>query len=282
MKYFSFPINDVFDLEKTFFCGQCFRWEKIKENLYKGIVNNSKNKTAYYIETCLEKEKKSVLKIKATGGSKKFWENYFDLNRNYSEINKSLIVTGKVMKKAILYSEGIRILNQDFEETVFSFIISANNNIKRIKKNIMDLSRHFGKKLYDKNKFYGYAFPAKEKLYKISLENEKYISCNLGYRDKYLIKTANIFMTENINKIKDNLEMLPGVGEKVKACINLFSLKKFDAFPIDVWIKRALKDFYNFENDNRRKTEDFIKNKFGKNAGLAQQYLFYYVMSNKK
>ena len=272
----------TFNLKDIFECGQCFRWNKETVEGYTGIwkqnvVNIKKDGNDYIF----------------TGISKNNFEEeiieYFDLNRNYEEIKKDLSKIDEYMENSIKYGEGIRILNQDLWETIISFIISANNNIPRIKGIIERLSASYGKKLEWKDREF-YTFPTPEELKNVTVE--EYRKLGLGFRDIRLYETTQKILNKEINleelcknpnteEVRESLLTLSGVGPKVADCILLFStLKRFEVFPIDVWVRRVINDLYlkeeNEEKVNKKKIENLAKEKFGEWAGLAQQYLFYW------
>lgn len=272
----------TFNLKDIFECGQCFRWKKETDESYTGIwkenvVNIKKDGNDYVF----------------TGISKNNFEEeiieYFDLNRNYEEIKKDLSKKDEYMENSIKYGEGIRILNQDLWETIISFIISANNNIPRIKGIIERLSASYGKKLEWKGREF-YTFPTPEELKNVTVE--EYRKLGLGFRDIRLYETTQKILNKEINleelcknpnteEVRESLLTLSGVGPKVADCILLFStLKRFEVFPIDVWVRRVINDLYlkeeNEEKVNKKKIENLAKEKFGEWAGLAQQYLFYW------
>ncbi|MBR1540933.1 MAG: hypothetical protein IJ629_07350 [Clostridia bacterium] len=187
---------------------------------------------------------------------------------------------------------GIRILNQDLWECIISFIISANNNIPRIKKIIEKLSYCYGNRIEWNGKNY-YTFPNPEALSEVTVK--EFRSLGLGFRDIRVFQTIHKILTrefdiENFQKIKDTKEMrnklleLNGVGPKVADCILLFSMKRLDVFPIDVWIRRVMNEFYihneNEERVSKQEIEIVAKEKFCGMEGLAQQYLFYYRRSS--
>ena len=193
------------------------------------------------------------------------------------------------MKTSVEYGKGIRILNQDLWETIISFIISANNNIPRIKGIIERLSAKYGKKIEWNGKKY-YTFPTPEELKEVSVED--YRKLGLGFRDIRLYETTKMILENKVDlqKLRENpdtkdvreqLLTLSGVGPKVADCILLFSdLKRFEVFPIDVWVRRVMNDLYIKEEDETKvskvKIEKIANEKFGSLAGLAQQYLFYW------
>lgn len=193
------------------------------------------------------------------------------------------------MKESVKYGQGIRILNQDLWETIISFIISANNNIPRIKGIIERLCRNYGKEISWNNKKY-YTFPTPEELKYATVEDLRKLG--LGFRDVRVYETTNLILSKKVDlekikkekdtlKVRDELLTLPGVGPKVADCILLFStLKRFEVFPIDVWVRRVMNDLYIKESDEKKvknkEIEKLANEKFGNLAGLAQQYLFYW------
>ena len=216
-------------------------------------------------------------------------EDYFDLSRDYSKIKMQLSEIDSYMKTSVEYGKGIRILNQDLWETIISFIISANNNIPRIKGIIERLSAKYGKKIEWNGKKY-YTFPTPEELKEVSVED--YRKLGLGFRDIRLYETTKMILENKVDlqklrenpdtkEVREQLLTLSGVGPKVADCILLFSdLKRFDVFPIDVWVRRVMNDLYIKEEDETKvskvKIEKIANEKFGSLAGLAQQYLFYW------
>ena len=198
------------------------------------------------------------------------------MNRDYDKIKKSLRKVDEHMEKSILYGDGIRLLNQDLWETIISFIISANNNIPRIKGIIERISKRYGNRIeWEGNEYY--TFPTPEKLSKASVEDYETTKMVLNKE----IDLDKIHEEKNTQIVRDELLKLPGVGPKVADCILLFStLKRFDVFPIDVWVRRVMNDLYIKEADetkvSKKKIENLAQEKFGNLAGLAQQYLFYW------
>ena len=272
----SFELKDIFD------CGQCFRWNTEEDGSYTGVFG------------------KNILNVKRDGKNINFKGicdgnieyiiyDYFDLNRDYERIKETLSEIDENMKKSVLYGKGIRILNQDLWETIMSFIISANNNIPRIKGIIERLSKKYGSKISFNGKEY-YTFPTPEQLRDVTVED--YRKLGLGFRDIRLYETTQMILNKDIDleKLKNNsntievreeLLKLSGVGPKVADCILLFStLKRFEVFPIDVWVRRVMNDLYIKQEDetkvSKKQIEKIAEEKFGNLAGLAQQYLFYW------
>ncbi len=213
---------------------------------------------------------------------------YFDLDRDYSKIKESLASIDNNLKNSIEYGEGIRILNQDLFETIISFIISANNNIPRIKGIIERICKNYGNEIEYKGKKY-YTFPTPAELSKASVDDLRKLG--LGFRDVRVYNTTkkivngefdlNKLYELNTEEAANELLKLDGIGPKVCDCILLFSdLKRFDVFPIDVWVRRVMNDLYIHNEDEKKVNKKEIKKladeKFGALEGIAQQYLFYW------
>ncbi len=261
-----------FDIEQTFECGQCFRWNKNSHGGYTGVALG-KLVNIRQFEGYAELDDDDDV-----------WNTYFDIDTDYNSIIEKLSV-GDVMKNAIAKGSGIRILRQDFFETVISFIISQNNNIPRIKSIVENLCARFGKKIADGY----YAFPEAETL--ASLEREDLAFLRAGYRDAYIIDAAKKISAGEINKeivfggtiedARNEISRIKGVGPKVADCILLFGAARGEVFPTDVWMKRVLTELYGFENLTPKAINAFARENFGNLAGYAQQYLFYSMRENK-
>ena len=273
---------NTFELKDIFECGQCFRFNKQEDESYTGVVGNN---------VINVKKIDNEIHIKSVGQDnlEKLVVNYFDLNRNYEQIKDKLSKIDENMQKSISYGKGIRILNQDLWETIISFIISANNNIPRIKGIIDRMSERYGKKIIFEGKEY-YTFPTIDELSKASVEDLR--ALGLGFRDVRVYETTKIIKNKEVdleqlknekdfNKVRNTLLTLPGVGPKVADCILLFStLKRWEAFPIDVWVRRVMNELYIKNPDETKVKKEEIEKiayeKFGNLAGIAQQYLFYW------
>lgn len=272
-----------FEPKHIFECGQCFRWNLDENGNYIGVIKEGVLK--------VEKQDRNIL---ITGvfidnkDIKDICDRYFDLNNDYEKIKTELSSIDDNLKNSIDYGYGIRILKQDLWETIISFIISANNNIPRIKGIIERLSKNYGKEIIWNNETY-YTFPTNEELSNASVEDLRELG--LGFRDKRVYDTTKIILEnksllreleteESTEIVREKLLELPGVGPKVADCIMLFSLKKFDVFPIDVWVRRVMNDLYIKEKDetnvNKKQIENLAREKYKNLAGLAQQYLFYW------
>ena len=277
--------NNDFELKDIFDCGQCFRWNKNDDGSYTGVVKNGVlnvkcDKSKIYFNGILNEDIRKIV------------NNYFDLNRDYTKIKQELSKIDEYMENSINYGKGIRILNQDLWETIISFIISANNNIPRIKGIIERLSQRYGTEIEFEGVKY-YLFPTVEQLKNVTVAEFRGIG--LGFRDIRLYETTHMILNnevdlENLQNLdtkssREELLKLSGVGPKVADCILLFStLKRFDIFPIDVWVRRVMNDLYIKNPEENKVNKNLITKiafeKFGNLAGIAQQYLFYWKRAN--
>ena len=255
---------DDFDLDETLDCGQAFRFTKEPDGSYKGFATNK----FIHISKCddgftLEGD-----------GDEEFWLDYLDAKTDYGELKNSYS-TEKTLKSACEYASGIRLLRQDAFESLISFIISQNNNIPRIKGIIGRLCENFGEKTEN-----GYAFPTFEDLSAVTVDDLAIIRS--GFRAKYIvdavakIKNGEINLEEikamPIDEARKSLMTIKGVGPKVAECVLLYGMHRTEAFPVDVWIKRVMEEYY---------PGGFPK-EFASTAGIAQQYLFHYIRTAEK
>lgn len=284
----SIMIENVknFELPHIFECGQCFRWNRQKNENYIGVAFGK----------VIEVEHKDNNVIIYNTNANEFndiWVNYFDLHRDYSKI-KEVLSEDPLLNQSVEFGHGIRLLQQDPFELIVSFIISANNRIPMIKRAIDNISKKWGKKLEYNGEVY-YTFPCIEELHEASKEELE--ACGVGFRAKYITDTVDRIyrsMKEEYNKDYDlswikaqsddvcheALQVFNGIGPKVADCIMLFSMNKYSAFPVDVWVKRAMQHFYLAPDVSLKKIRDFARDKFGELSGFAQQYLFYYAREN--
>lgn len=266
-----------FDPKHIFECGQCFRWHRQDDGSYTGVakgkvINVSKDNDKIYLNNTNLEDFNTI------------WYNYFDLGTNYTEIKNTLKNMDEYLDRACEFGWGIRILQQDGWEMLVSFIISSNNRIPMIQKAIENLSRNYGKFIGEYEGKQYYAFPTPEELNKASQEEIR--ACQTGFRDKYIKSTTEsvIENKENISAYTNlsteecikELTKFNGVGPKVGDCIALFGMQKYDTFPVDVWVKRVMQEFYVEEDMSLPKIRKYAIDKFGDLAGFAQQYLFYY------
>ncbi len=254
----------------TFDCGQCFRWKENPDGSYFGIAGGK------------------AVRIKADGDNitidgitekeyEDFFRNYLDADRDYEEIKKA-VSTNNIMNEAVSFGNGIRILRQEFFETLISFIISQRSSIPKIKSSVEKMCSLWGEKIEFEGEIF-HAFPTPEKI--ASLTEDEVRAIGVGYRAPYIIKAAkavlngdideNELLSSDTQKAREKLLTLYGVGDKVCDCVLLFSLGKYDLFPADVWIKRVMEESFN-SKDAKKLGESL----FGSYSGFAQQYLFYW------
>lgn len=279
-------IVDVTDFnpKHIFECGQCFRWISQGEGRYTGIAGKHlatvylQDPNTLVIENCTQETFHS------------FWKDYFDLERDYGSI-KQILSGDPILKEAIAFGSGIRLLKQGFQETLFSFILSSNNRIPRIMNLIDTVSRLYGETIGD-SPLPAHAFPSAGKL--ASLTEEEIGLCKAGYRGKYILQTAKALSdaplpickecASNCNAAdplcKKALLTLSGIGPKVADCILLFSGSDYTAFPTDVWVKRVMEKLYFKREASMAEIADFARDNWGEYAGFAQQYLFYWAREN--
>lgn len=263
-----FRCDDDFDLEKIFECGQCFRWTSRGDGKYFGVAKGIAAEIS-----------KTGNEITITGDAAQFadvWHDYFDLGRNYAGIRRTLCIDD-YMTRASDFGAGIRILDQDRWEALCSFIISQCNNIPRIRSIIETMCRLFGDELDFRGETY-YSFPSAKKIAMLEADDLAPLRC--GYRAPYIIGAARAVADGTLDlestaqrpaaEALAELKKLNGVGDKVANCVILFGLRKLDAFPIDVWMKKAIAEHY---------PNGFSPTVFGEYAGIAQQYMFYYQRS---
>lgn len=266
-----------FSLLHTFDCGQCFRFTEREDKSFEGVAFKK------YVRLS-ENGAETVIHMKGDEFDEK-WENFFDLGRDYGKIKKELSVD-ETIKKAISFGGGIRILRQDFFECLISFIISQQNNIPRIRKAVEGFCRLFGTPI-DTPEGVFYTFPDPEEVAHITAKDLEPLK--LGYRAPYIEGAIKDVLSGRING--EELEKMPydeakkmlltvkGIGNKVADCILLFSLGKFEAFPTDTWIKKAMLALYGVEEKG---IEAFKNKSFGEYPGIAQQYIFYYMRSRRE
>lgn len=253
------------DLDLTLDCGQAFRWVKNEDNSWSGVVkgvylNISKNGDTVLLKNTTKDDYENI------------WKDYFDFDKDYAEICDTL-KQDRLIAPTVDEYYGIRILNQDSWEALCSFVISQQNNIKRIKGIIDRLCRTYGEEVYSGF----YSFPSAERLSELNADD--FEALGTGYRAKYLEKLSKSVASGEIDfeKIKalsldearKELLNIYGVGIKVANCALLFGFGFYDAFPVDVWMKRVM-EYY----------PDGLPKCFEGIGGIAQQYLFHWARNN--
>lgn len=272
-------INEYFNIEDTLTCGQVFRFKPYKDGYL--IISADK--------ACYAKQVDNGVELEFNDNDRDYFYNYFDLDRDYSSIfNHANSDSVEVVKTSARLGKGIRILNQDKVEMVFSFIVSQNNNIPRIKGILEKLCLALGEKKTFLDTEY-YTFPTVEKMAKMNVEFYK--SIGLGYRAEYIYNLAvsdtfskdfQSFNNLSTKELIDNLLKIKGVGRKVADCISLFGFHREDCFPVDTWIEKVYREDFKGELTDRNKITEFFISRYGKNSGYIQQYLFYYKRSLEK
>ena len=260
-------IEDDFDLDKITSCGQCFRAEKITTNTFRFITG------------------KNVLYISALGNAnyrvscdENIWQNvwfpYFSLETNYQAMRESAVGKDCFVDQAIEHGRGLRILRQDPWEMLITFIISQRKSIPAISKAVNALANKFGEHIITPIETL-YAFPTPSDMETITLKDLE--ECSLGYRSAYVLDaiqkvTSGEISLARVSDLDDEglfqtLLQIRGVGKKVANCVCLFGYGRTSMVPVDVWIQRAI-------NEDCKGTNPFFH--FGKDAGIIQQYIFYY------
>ncbi|NQU74435.1 MAG: DNA-3-methyladenine glycosylase 2 family protein [Candidatus Omnitrophica bacterium] len=276
----SFQLHvDNFDLKSTLECGQVFRWAKVDRDEYLGVVGPSMLRIR-------QDKNKLIIRTQDTSASPSFVTSYFDLDLDLAYIYNT-IRGDKYIESSLRRFKGLRIIRQPLWECLASFIISAYNNIPRIKGIIYNISRSFGGRLVLGDEV-SYSFPSAEVLADSTPNQLR--RCGAGFRTPFLKKTAQTFArgnldvetlkTESYAQAKENLMQLDGVGQKVADCVLLYAIGRFEAFPVDVWIKRIVEKLYfKSRKTTDKRIREFAGEYFGEYAGYAQQYLYHYERS---
>ncbi|CCZ93645.1 MAG: DNA-3-methyladenine glycosylase family protein [Coprococcus eutactus] len=270
-------VND-FTLSQILECGQCFHFDKLDEEVYEVV--------AFGRAVKMEQTDK-VLRIYGSSMEdyEGIWKLYLDMDNDYGLIKQSVIKADGALKTAVDEKSGIRILNQDFFETLISFIVSQNKSIPQIKQCVKNISHRFGDEVIGYNGEAFYVFPDVQRLHDATEEELR--ECKVGFRAPYIKNATEAVYSGAVTKEKlDELDIaqarellmtIKGVGEKVANCVLLFGLGRREAFPVDVWMKRIMEQMYFDGKDTKKQDiEAFAVNKFGDLGGYAQQYLFDY------
>ena len=263
--------EDDFDIKQTLDCGQIFSYKLQDDNSYL-VVSMDKWAKITYSGKQVTIESKDI----------DYFKTFFDLDTDYTLIRQQLVDTYPDFAKFFVGGLGIRILKQDKCQTIISFIVSANNNIKRIKRILFAMSQKCGKRLLPDI----YSFPTLKELSPLTLED--YRALGLGYRSEYMVDTVKALMSKEYDldklsllptvELKKKLLSLKGVGPKVADCILFFGFGRTDVFPVDTWIRKSYSMFCK-EKRSDKQISSFFVNMFGKNSGYAQQYIFNYMIT---
>ena len=275
-----------FDPACIFGSGQCFRFSRARGGGYAGVVRGCFVNIIYDNEEDILTIWSDYMPKSSEAFRLRFWRDYLDLDRDYKEIKRALSDSDPVMEKAILACGGLRVLNQEPWETLISFIISQNSNIPRIRGCIEQICARFGEKIGCFEERDLYAFPTIGAL--AGADSRDLELCKLGYRALYVAETARkvdvdggAFLSAahkaDAAKVLEYLLSLSGVGPKVAHCVMLFSMKKSDVFPIDVWIARAMNRLYGIPEDDHEAMRALARERFAPWGGIAQMFLFEYI-----
>lgn len=263
-----------FSLAQTIESGQCFRWKKWEEGRYTVLSGAH--------QVMLAQTGDSILFLEETTQAEAaYWRNYFDWDREYDKIKERLCRRDRVMEKAVSVGGGIRILRQEFFETLIGFIISQNNHIPRIRGIMERISQNYGTPLESGE----FAFPTPQQLAAASEEDFRRLGA--GFRARYLTDAVEKVLSGQVSEerlrqadtaaAKAELMTICGVGEKVADCVLLFGLGRWEVFPTDVWIRRMMEQLYfRGKETGLKEIQKEAERRFGAYRGLAQQYLFYY------
>lgn len=262
-------VSDI-NIREILLSGACFRVIEEKDGSFTNIIGD---------RIINIRQDGNVLLVRCNNydNLKEILYDYFDLNRDYNKINLELSCD-LIMKKIVKSCCNYRILNQDSFEMCISYIISQNNNVKRISNSIEKLCFKYGKKVLFENKEY-YLFPKYDDLKNITISELKELG--VGFRDKYIRDFLDKFNgLKDINSLDTNgalteLMNVKGIGIKVASCILLFGYKRLNVFPIDTWVKQFISEHYGIKNDQKT-IMNFAREKFGQYSGLAIQYMYHY------
>lgn len=261
----SIPPSDLFSPAKTFDCGQCFRFDEL-DGVIEGVTRGALVRIKALDST-------GTIEYMTCGDETT--DLFFDPERAYFDMHEEFVsgFDGKsreALEESIQTGFGIRILRQEFFEALISFIISQNNNIPRIKKNVRSICESFGKPFEAEGKTY-YAFPTPEAL--LDAGETGLGECKLGFRVKYILDAArrvrdgeideSELVTLDTASVAERLQTIHGVGPKVAACVMLYGMGRLETVPIDVWMKKVFAKYFDTTPE------------LGRWGGVAQQYLFY-------
>jgi N-glycosylase/DNA lyase len=272
-----------FHIDQILECGQCFRFWRLGHMHYALVAFGRVLYVRQYadaVEFCYAGSAPEMAEFQ------EIWLPYFDLRRDYGAIAAKITKGDPVMQAAVNFAPGIRILRQEPWEMLISFIISANNRIPQIMNVIKNISARYGTQIDAQN----YAFPDAKQLARASLEDLR--ALKTGFRDRYIVDAAHKaaagaldmnrdtqLSTEDLRK---SLMGVHGVGEKVAHCILLFGYGRTDAFPVDTWVRKVMRQYYfNGEAASAAQIHNLARERFGEYSGFAQQYLFHYIRSEK-
>ena len=275
-----------FDIEDILECGQCFHFIRLDDKDYELMAygkylhikqieekEDKKNKVKTKKDTvknntgCDDENNSSRIVLYNTSMEdyNGIWSRYFDMEVDYSDIKNKVLTSDERLKEAVMAKAGIRILKQDFFETLISFIISQNKQIPHIKQIVHTISERYGDKILLSDERAVYTFPSVERLYEVSEDELR--ECKVGFRAPYIRDAVCKVYSGEINEEKlrgmsfndarEALMTIKGVGEKVANCVLLYGLSFTNAFPVDVWMQRILEYMYFGEDTKKEIIESF-------------------------
>lgn len=267
-------INEKFDIKSTLECGQIFSFFEKDKNKFVVISTNKVAEIEYSEDKC-------VINTEDVD----YFYNFFDLQTDYEKIKKDIVLLCPKFNEFI--KRDLRILKQDPKQTIISFIVSANNNIKRIKLILNKISQRCGNYI---SKYNCFTFPTLNQL--LTLSSKDYKELGAGYRSDYLYESVKLLLTPDFDieflktlptpQLKKRLMMLKGVGPKVADCILFFGFSRTDAFPTDTWIRKAYYQYFNCGNKTDEQISSYFSNIFKNLSGYAQQYLYDFMLNNEQ
>ncbi len=270
--------SEIFDTVKTFECGQIFRFEsKDSGKTYIGALDDR------IIKITQKDQHSLIISSNKSSNLEKQVNSFFRTNDNYLDMQKSIRIDS-LMKKVVDYSNGLHLLNQDNFECSISYLLSQCSNIPRIKRNLKDLAKLYGKSvIFEDQEFF--LFPSRSDL--MDVTEEDFRDLGFGYRAKYLrnfIKYYPSFLNKSIldsNIFNKNLQSIEGIGQKVADCIQLFAYGDISHFPVDTWMEKFMIKYYNGGNKiSKKKIRGLGSSLFDKWAGYAQEFIYYYARNH--
>ena len=265
---FSIALSPL-DLDLTLDCGQTFRWQRLCEGTWRGPIEER-------LVDVRQSGESIIVRSTSMGASvKEDVRTYFRAQDDLNEIQRRL-AEDRVLSPGLSEMRGFRLVKIPEWECIISYVLATYSNIPRIKKMIESISRRYGHRIAEGV----FSFPDVDSLRGASVQDLR--SCGLGYRAEYVSSISAMMDDVELRRLsrlryddlREDLKSLPGVGDKVADCISLFGFGRLEAFPIDVWVRRALERLYHVTGSYET-LRRFGTARFGHTAGYAQEYLFF-------
>jgi N-glycosylase/DNA lyase len=271
------PARD-FELEISMDCGQIFGWEK-QGSTYWGTVGAAAVRLS---------GRAGEIDFAAEGATAGDIRRFLGLEEDLDGILKSITVDG-FMEEVVSCVRGLRLLKQDPWHCLCSYILSANNRVDRIDKLVKEIARQYGRSYAIDDRLV-YRLPPSEDLSRCAETGLR--ACGVGFRAPYLLDAARMVAEGTIDfaaidampydDARELLKTIPGVGDKIADCVLLFAFSKYEAFPVDVWIRRAVEHVYfNSRTIKPEEVRKFGREHFGEYAGYAQEYIYYFARTGR-